>query len=151
MNKQPLRTRLQQLTGGLKPVAGAANEQLRGLQKSLALQLTINPEFTVFGQRLHHEGAQHLEAATDMADEFSHLDELFDQPAIESGPTIPPLVFRRETEFRSNLLGNSVPAWGSGMAVTESFGPFIDAHGLHVWYDFYRAKRLIRVFLKGNS
>lgn len=151
MNKQQLRTRLQQLTGSLKPAAGADNEQLKGLQRSLARQLAINPDFTVFGQRLHHEGAQQLEVVTQLADEFSHLDELFEQPAVATGPTVAPLVFRRETEFRSNLLGSSVPVWGSGMAVTESFGPFIDAHGLHIWYDFYKPKRLIRVRLEGNS
>ena len=34
-----------------------------------------------------------------------------------------PLVFRRETAFRNNLFGGSVPEWGVGLAPTVSFGP----------------------------
>jgi len=150
MTTQNLRTRLQQLTGGLEPTGGASADQLKKLQRSLAEQLVARPDFTVFGQRLHHEGAQHLEALTEEAEEFSHLDELFDQPTTEAAE-VAPLVFRRETEFRSNLLGNSVPTWGSGLAVTESYGPFLDDNGLHIWFDFYHPKRLVRVRLKGSS
>jgi hypothetical protein len=150
MNKQQIHTRLQQLTGGLRSVAGAEPEQLVRLQRSLAEQLTTNSEFTVFGNRLHHEGAQHLETVT-VEEEFSHLDQLFERSVHAVDPSVAPLVFRRETEFRSNMLGNSVPVWGSGLAVTESYGPFIDENGLHVWFDFYRPKRLVRVRLKGSS
>ena len=150
MNKQQIHTRLQQITGGLRPAAGADHEQLTKLQRSLAQQLAADPEFTVFGQRLHHEGAQHLEAFTDV-DQFSHLDQLLEPAILADEPAIAPLVFKRETEFRSNLLGNSVPVWGSGLAAAESYGPFIDENGLHVWFDFYIPKRLVRVRLKGNS
>ena len=151
MNTQHLRTRLQQLTGGLKPAGGAGAEQLKKLQYSLAEQLAADSDFTVFGQRLHHEGAEHLEAVAEDAAQFSHLDELFERTDVTEPAEVAPLVFRRETEFRSNLLGNSVPVWGSGLAVAQSYGPFIDDNGLHVWFDFYIPKRLVRVRLKGNS
>lgn len=151
MNKQHIRTKLQQITGGLKPAVGASGDQLKALQRSLAEQLSVDAGFTVFGHRLHHEGAQHLEVVTEEADQFSHLDELFERPVFAEEPTVAPLVFKRETEFRSNLLGNSVPVWGSGLAVAKSYGPFIDENGLHVWFDFYIPKRLVRVRLKGSS
>ena len=62
-----------------------------------------------------------------------------------------PLIFRRETAFRSNLLGNSVPEWATGMAPSASYGPFLDEHGLNVWFDLFEPTRLISVFFAGLS
>jgi hypothetical protein len=148
MNIPQIRTRLQQLTGGLRPAQGTGSDQLKALQRNLAAELAANADFSVLGHRLHHEGAQHLEVVSEEGGEFSHLDKLFEQPLRAEG-TPAPLVFKRETEFRSNLLGNSVPTWASGMAVTETFGPFLDENGLRVWFDFYIPKRLVRVRFKG--
>ena len=65
--------------------------------------------------------------------------------------TASPLVFRRTTAFQSSLLGNSVPVWGSGLAASQSFGPFLDDNGLHIWFDFYQPLRMVSVCLKGSS
>ncbi len=148
MNIQNIRTRLQQLTSGLRPAKGTSSEQLKGLQRSLAAELSANENFNVLGHRLHHEGAQHLEVVNEEGGEFSHLDKLFEQPRRAEGAPAP-IVFKRETEFRSSFLGNSVPQWASGLAVSESFGPFLDDNGLKVWFDFYIPKRLVRVRFKG--
>ncbi|HKR58482.1 MAG TPA: hypothetical protein VJS64_02015, partial [Pyrinomonadaceae bacterium] len=152
IDKQKLRTRLQQITGGLRGAPGSESGELRALQQGLAEQLAVNAEFTVFGHRLHHEGAEHLKVMTAERDEFTHLDQLFERSfRAETTATPAPLVFKRETDFHSNLLGNSVPTWGSGMAAAKSYGPFLDENGLKVWFDFYIPKRLVRVRLKGNS
>lgn len=151
MNKDLTLTRLEHLTGNLRPTAGTTSEELRTLHRQLAEQLLENPAFTVTGNRLHHEGAEHLEAATDLSDGFPHLEDLFERSTRDAETPAASLVFRRETAFHNNLLGNSVPEWGSGMAVSRSFGPFVDDLGLHIWFDFYQPVRLVRAYIKGNS
>ena len=37
------------------------------------------------------------------------------------------------------------------MAPSASYGPFLDEHGLHVWFDLFEPTRLISVFLAGSS
>src|SRR5207249_2697625 len=39
----------------------------------------------------------------------------------------------------------------SGMAPTKSFGPFLDEHGLQVWFDFYFSVRLVQVYFQGSA
>ena len=152
MEKELIFSRLQQLTGSLKPTQRTTTADLQELQRNLAEQLVRDPSFTVFGERLHHEGAEHLEAVTRPSlEQFRHVASIVEvPPRVEEG-TAPPLVFRRETEFQNNLLGNSVPAWGAGMAATKSVGPFIDEHGLFVWFDFFSAVSMVWVCFKGSN
>jgi hypothetical protein len=149
MNKSLILDKLQQLTGSLKPAPGASVDELPALQRSLAEQLAADPAFTVSGNRLHHAVAE-VETFVDLSTQFSHLSDLLNgiTPTQVTGPA--PLVFRRETDFSSSLLGNSVPLWGSGMAPTKTYGPFLDEHGLQVWFDFYFPIRLVQVFLQGS-
>jgi hypothetical protein len=149
MNKSLILDKLQQLTGSLKPAPGASVDELPALQRSLAEQLAADPAFTVSGNRLPHAVAQ-VETSVDLSTQFSHLSDLLNgiTPTQITGPA--PLVFRRETDFSSSLLGNSVPPWGSGMAPTKTYGPFLDEQGLQVWFDFYFPIRLVQVFLQGS-
>jgi hypothetical protein len=136
MNRTLILGRLQQLTGSLKPAPGASVDELPALQRSLAEQLVTDPEFTVSGNRLHHESAQ-ADPTADLSAQLGHLDKLLSGLTATVVPGPAPLVFRRETGFSNNLLGNSVPSWASGMAPTKTFGPFLDEHGLQIWFDFY--------------
>jgi hypothetical protein len=144
--------RLQQLTGSLRPAPGTSTDELSSLQRNLAEQLAADPGFTVSGNRLQHEAAQ-SEPALDLSARFSHLSDLLTAPPAVAAavPAPAPLVFRRETSFSSSLLGNSVPQWGSGMAPSKIFGPFLDEHGLLIWFDFFFPTRLVQVFLQGSS
>jgi len=100
---------------------------------------------------LHHAAAQETSLAADSTARFAHLDDLFARAAsIEPAP-VAPLIFRRETAFRSDLLGSSVPAWGTGLAPLESFGPFLDEHGLPVWFDFFFSVKSVKVYFKGQT
>src|SRR5262245_38576340 len=128
MDTELILTRLQQLTGNLQPGDRTTAAELLNLRRSLAEHLKKDPALTVFGQRFHHDDAQHLDStAKTIRSKFTDLEQFVaTQPEIEETTTGSPLVFRRETEFHSNLLGNSVPSWGLGMAATRSFGPFID-------------------------
>lgn len=150
MDRNNVLTRIHQLTGNLKPTSRASVTELHKLQGSLAEGLLRDPSFAVTGARMHHEGSEHLDVATTDVSRISHLDDLIDRIDL-SEDRVAPLVFRRETEFQNSLIGNSVPTWGAGMAASKSFGPFIDEHGLQVWFDFFVPTRLVRVFLKGNS
>ena len=150
MNETVILGKLQQLTGGLKPAPGTSVDELPALQRSLAEQLAADPEFAVSGNRLHHENAQ-AEPSADLSVQFGHLDTLLAGLTPTQIPGPAPLVFRRETDFSNTLLGNSVPQWGSGMAPTKTFGPFLDEHGLRIWFDFYLPVRLVQVYFQGSS
>ncbi|MDT4897396.1 MAG: hypothetical protein QOH25_2473 [Acidobacteriota bacterium] len=152
MNKSQILGRLQQLTGNLKPASETSSDQLTRLQQRLTEHLIRDSEFTVSGNRLHHEAAEDAEReAADSTEQFSHLKHLFEDPKLAERAGTSPLVFRRETDFRSNLLGNSVPVWGTGLAASESFGPFIDEHGIQVWFDFFLPVKLVEVHIKGSN
>ena len=129
MDKQQIFSRLQQITGTLRTVNETAD--LQQLQRKLATELAINPHLEITGTQSPHEAAD-AETAIDLNKRFDHLTELLDKQGLTGLNTGSPLVFRRETAFSNNLLGNSVPLWGSGMAATESFGPFLDEHGLQL-------------------
>ena len=153
MNTPAHLARLQQPDGppdSRRPDAPA--DELGRFERTLARHLRDNADITIRGNRLPHEGADALDEATDaFANRIRDIEaELSRQPAA-SDPCRCPLVFRRETAFRSNLLGNSVPEWATGMAPSASYGPFLDEHGLHVWFDLFEPIRLISVFLAGLS
>lgn len=152
MEKELIFTRVEQLTGNLKPTGRASGEDLKALQRTLAESFADDPNFQVFGDRLHHAGAHHMEAASasKSTERFSHLEDLLERRVAEE-PTTPPLVFRRETEFHNNLLGLSVPVWGSGMAPTRSLGPFVDDLGIKVWFDVFQPAKMVHVYRNGAS
>ena len=152
MDQTVILGRLQQLTGSLKPAPGTSADALSTLQRHLAQQLAADPGFTVSGNRLQHEAAE-AGPTVDLSARFSHLSEVFSAlPGAAADVSAPaPLVFRRETAFSSSLLGNSVPQWGAGMAPSQTFGPFLDEHGLLIWFDFFFPTRLVQVFLQGSS
>lgn len=151
MDRERILTRLQQLTGNLKPSERSTTGDLHSLQKNLAEHLIRDADFSVFGERLHHEGVGHLETAREASlDRFPHLGPLL-QSSSSVDDQAAPLVFRRSTAFQNNLVGNSVPVWGSGMAASKSYGPFLDENDLLVWFDFYQPTRMISVCFKGSS
>ena len=129
MNKELIITRLKQLTGTLKAPSGSAGADLKALQHKLAQQLIQNPETTITGSWSHHAAAQETSLAADSTALFAHLDELFARaPSLEPAPSAP-LIFRRETAFRSDLLGSSVPAWGTGLAPSDPLARFLTNMG----------------------
>jgi len=140
--------KLHQLTGRLKPSGETSAADLTALERVLTEHLIAHPEFAVVGNRLGHDEVSGDKVVTAR---FGHVTDLLERPpaTISAGP--PPLVFRRETAFRSGLLGSSVPEWGSGMAATRSYGPFVDEHGLLIWFDFFHPVRAIAVYLKGAA
>src|SRR5439155_2596081 len=151
MNKDVILARLQHLTGNLKSPADPSARELNTLRTKLAQELIQNPDLSVSVNRLPHEATPPAEPVTDSFEGFTHLDDLLERIIPNEHPEISPLIFRRETAFRNSFLGNSVPAWGSGLAASDSFGPFLDEHGLPVWFDFFRAVKLVKVYLKDRS
>ena len=145
--------KLYQLTGTLKPTGNTTVNDLKTFQRRLANELIRNPDLDISGNQLHHEGVM-PDSTPDLFERFSHISDLFEGGVASpteatAGPA--PLVFRRETAFRNNILGNSVPSWGSGMQATHSYGPFIDEHGLPIWFDFFLAIKTVKVFIQGES
>jgi hypothetical protein len=150
MDKDAILTRLHSLTGSLKPAPSARSDELPLLHRSLLEQLAINPDLAVSGNRTRQDFTQPAAPAEPSSDFSRLLDQLTAQAATQA-PTVTPLVFRRETAFNSSLLGNSVPSWGSGLAPTRTYGPFLDERGLQIWFDFFFPTRAVQVFQQGST
>jgi hypothetical protein len=150
VNTSLILSRLQQIVGNLRPAPGTSAEELRALQRSLAQQLIADPAFRVLGNRVPDATAPPADPSP-ASGQFSHLSDMLERSAAPKPAAAPPLVFQRETAFRSSLLGNSVPEWGSGLAVSRTFGPFIDQRGIPVWFDFYNSVRMVSVYLNGGG
>jgi len=143
--------RLQQLTGRLTSTPDAPDE-LGRFQRTLVKHLRANADLPIRGNWLPHEGADIVEEAGEgFSEHVRGLDMELAREPTGSPPVVSPLIFRRETAFRSNLLGSSVPEWATGMAPSASYGPFLDEHGVHVWFDLFEPTRLISVYLAGGA
>lgn len=140
--------KLQQIVGRLAVSEGTRVEELVRFEQTLAKHLAANPDLTIRGNQLNLEAAADLDLTESRLAKF---DALFAHESATAAGAASPLIFRRETAFRSNLLGNSVPEWAAGTAPTETFGPFIDEHGLKVWFDFYLSATLVSFTFNGAS
>ncbi len=152
MNSAEQLALLHRLTGRLQAAAGAPDGELDRFERTLAQRLRNDPALHITGNRLAHEAAEAPDASdAAFAQRVRDLDAWSARAPATSAPVAPTQVFRRETDFRSPLLGNSVPAWGSGMAPAATFGPFVDEHGLRVWFDLFTPTRLVSVYLAGHA
>ena len=151
MNKQVVLNLLHRITGGLAPAEGSSADALQKWQRQLAELLHRHPRLDLTGiSRLHESAAPAGVVDPESADAYAHLNDLFERP-VDDGTSAAPRVFRRETAFRSVVLGSSVPPWGAGLAPTRSFGPFMDTLGQRVWFDIFHRIVLVDVLLKGST
>ncbi|MGH8516567.1 MAG: hypothetical protein ACREUE_03810, partial [Panacagrimonas sp.] len=138
--------KLQQIVGRLAVSDGTRGDELGRFERTLAKHLRANPNLTIRGNKPNHEAPDEGDLPQAC---LAHFEGLFARESATTAAGASPLIFRRETAFRSSLLGNSVPEWASGMAPTESFGPFIDEHGLKVWFDIYLPAALVSFTFSG--
>jgi hypothetical protein len=144
-------TQLYQQIGRVTLDADTPGDELDRFHRALAGVHAVNPDLRITGNRLAHEGA---DAIVDPEHARAFADRIADavaKPPTAADTTASPRIFRRETAFRSNLLGNSVPEWATGMAPAVSFGPFLDEHGLKIWFDVFRPITLVTFYLAGVS
>ena len=150
MDKHWVLHQVHRLTGGLSVAEGSSAEGLLQWRQLLAEQLSLHPELDFAGLLHRQESAGEIDLAAALPAEFAQVESVLARPsAMEDAQ--PPLLFRRETAFRSALLGSSVPAWAAGMAPSQSFGPFIDTLGRQVWFDLFRRVRFVDLVLQGSS
>jgi hypothetical protein len=145
MDTKQILASLEQLTGNLKPGNATEREQLDALQFILTELLLSHPELSVTGNpMLDITPAAPGSVQPNTGAIPPHIADLLQQPiARATGPA--PLVFRRGTAFRNNLLGDSVPEWGVGFAPNTSFGPISTEQGIPIWFDFFWPTRLVSV------
>ncbi len=60
-------------------------------------------------------------------------------------------VFRRQIPFISSQLKGSVPDWGRGGNIINTFGPFTNRDGRRFWFDLYRIIPVVQVWLQGAA
>jgi len=137
-------TTVQHLASRLAETHDTPRNDLRKLKTALADVLRAHGAAAIRGNRLAFELADDL----DLDVEAESTPDDADAPADAGAP---PLIFRRETRFRSGLLGSSVPDEALGMAPSASYGPFLDEFGRNVWFDLFRPIALTSVRFAGGS
>lgn len=60
-------------------------------------------------------------------------------------------VFVREVPVRSTQLHASTPLWAGGAQAERSLGPFANADGRLLWFDFFRIEKLVALYVQGHS
>jgi len=143
--------RLRQVTGRLTAAPGAPEDELARFERALVEHLREHPDLSIHGNRLVFDASEPAAETQATSAEAVRVGPSLTIPAVESGRTPGVRVFRRETAFRSTLLGNSVPEWGVGMAPSTTFGPFVDEHGLPFWFDLFLPLTLATVAFSGVS
>jgi hypothetical protein len=164
METNRLLSQIQALIGNLRPANQAETKELKALGRALGQALVDHPDLSVTGNsvaaaapsqsaQMETTGKTETSAASS-----SHIVELLKSELLQLSPSpqagaVPPakpLIFRRETPLRSNLLGSSVAEWAVGMAPSQTFGPLRNEHGLPVWFDFFFPVRSVRVRFAGS-
>ena len=144
-----LAAQLQQVGGGLSEAPGARPGELTRFRRAVTDLMATHPSLTVRGLRLSHE------IADEAADAALQVAAAQAATAVATGTAstaaAAPLIFRRDTPFRSPLLGNSVPEWAAGLSPSQSFGPFVDEHGLPFWFDIYLPAELVSFTFAGTG
>jgi ubiquinone biosynthesis protein UbiJ len=79
MDRTQILTKLQQLTGNLKPTSRASAAELQSLQTNLAEHIARDSRFNVTGARMHHEGPAALEALSERPATVRHLESVLDR------------------------------------------------------------------------
>ena len=59
-------------------------------------------------------------------------------------------LFIRETPAVSAQLQGSIPEWAAGAAIDKTVGPFVNADGRDVWFDFYKIEKLVALYIQGK-
>ena len=60
-------------------------------------------------------------------------------------------VFMRDVPVRTTQIAGSVPPWAGGAAVSHTLGPFTGRDGRRLWFDFFRIKRLVALYVDGRA
>ena len=118
---------LYQQVGRVTLDADTPADELDRFHRAIARAYAANPDLRISGNRLAHAAdptRSWIEISAYVADRIA---DAVAAPATAADTIASPVIFRRETAFRSNLLGNSVPDWGArAWRPPSSFGPFLD-------------------------
>ncbi len=60
-------------------------------------------------------------------------------------------VFVRDTPVRTTQLTGSNPSWATGARVFNTIGPFLNAEGRRIWFDFFKIEKLISLYIQGQT
>jgi hypothetical protein len=151
MERERIFTKLQQFTGKLKPGDRTTTNDLHELEKALVTHLARDENFSVIGERLHHESAEHLEMSRETSfDRFARLEPVIEAAIADEEYGVAPLVFRRTTAFQSNLIGIQFLFGASGWRRVTRSGRSLTSMVLVFGSISFSPKRMISVCFEGN-
>jgi hypothetical protein len=60
-------------------------------------------------------------------------------------------VFVRDIPVRTTQIAGSNPSWAAGARVSNTIGPFVNADGRNIFFDFFKIEKLISLYIQGQS
>ena len=151
MNENSLLALLARLCGDITVNNNTDPNALLQLQQAVASAIISQPVLNTPAlfqfEEIENFSTHHL-----AAEDLQHLNNVL-QRVQETQQTIDTSirVFRRQVPFISSQVIGSVPEWGRGASVINTFGPFINRDGRRFWFDFYRIIPVVQVWLQGAA
>lgn len=130
---------LAQLTGGLRATDRASDGDLNEVRRAVAASTILRPALGTSNDIVGEPASAVDELDTKTRTVLSEIIvEVQQQLLLAPGPLSELHAFRRELPAATSHLPASQPSWALGFTPARSFGPFLSAEGLFVWFDLYR-------------
>ncbi|QIG47350.1 hypothetical protein G5V57_06130 [Nordella sp. HKS 07] len=141
--------RLRELVfGHLDASTPARRKDLKQLQSLLSRAQIPEDVAALKGSSFSFESSDFLAGATITDENAALLRTLETERAPED---LQYRVFVREVPVRSTQLHASSPPWAAGALAEHSLGPFANADGRLLWFDFFRVEKLVALYVQGHA
>ncbi len=151
MEKEHLVSLLATLTGHLHTTSPEEEQLIYNLQQTVANTLLQQDASLVTNQEFSFQSSDIFFTQNVKETRLSNIQQVV-QGALATKIQQPDLrLFVRDVPIRSTQVTGSVPPWAAGARVSATYGPFIEADGRRVWFDFYKIEKLIGLYLLNQS
>lgn len=151
MEKEHLVSLLATLTGHLHTTTQDEEKLVYSLQQTVAKTLLQQDASLVTNQQFSFQSSDLFFTQNVKGSRLANIQAVV-QGALATKLEQPDLrLFVRDVPIRSTQVTGSVPSWAAGARVDSTVGPFIDADGRRVWFDFYKIEKLIGLYLLNQS
>ena len=151
MEKEHLVSLLATLTGHLHTTTQEEEQLIYTLQQTVAKTLLQQDASLVTNQQFSFQSSDLFFTQNVKGSRLANIQAVV-QGALATKLEQPDLrLFVRDVPIRSTQVTGSVPSWAAGARVDTTVGPFIDADGRRLWFDFYKIEKLIGLYLANQS
>jgi len=151
MEKEHLISLLATLTGHLHTTTPEEEQTILSLQQTVANTLLQQDASLVTNQQFSFQSSDLFFTQNVKGSRLTNIQTVVQNTLATKISQSDLRLFVRDVPIRSTQVTGSVPAWAAGARVDSTHGPFIDADGRRVWFDFYKIEKLIGLYLQNQT